>query len=126
MQALLAAYDGWKEAERRGQGRDFCWRNFLSSSTLRMVSVGVRQRMMKMDGAFNICTHETKQVDDMRRQFQQLLRDAGLLEPPPGSGHVAPGGMCVCGGVCWSVFVVRLLLAQSYSLVEWVYLIVSP
>ncbi len=41
-QALLAAYDGWKEAERRGQGRDFCWRNFLSSSTLRMVRrVGV-------------------------------------------------------------------------------------
>ena len=37
MQALLAAYEGWKEAERRGQGRDFCWRNFLSASTLRMV-----------------------------------------------------------------------------------------
>lgn len=36
-QALLAAYEGWKEAERRGQGRDFCWRNFLSAATLRMV-----------------------------------------------------------------------------------------
>ncbi len=37
-------------------------------------------------------THKYTKVDEMRRQFQQLLRDAGLLEPPPGSGHAAPGG----------------------------------
>jgi len=37
-QALLAAYEGWKDAEMRGQGRDFAWRNFLSGPTLVMVS----------------------------------------------------------------------------------------
>lgn len=37
IQALLSAYERWKEAERQGQGRDFCWHHFLSSSTLRMV-----------------------------------------------------------------------------------------
>ncbi|TFJ87974.1 hypothetical protein NSK_000777 [Nannochloropsis salina CCMP1776] len=31
--ALLCAYDGWKEAEMRGQGRDFAWRNFWSGPT---------------------------------------------------------------------------------------------
>ncbi|KAM3567269.1 hypothetical protein VYU27_010582, partial [Nannochloropsis oceanica] len=52
--ALLAAYEGWQDAEVRGQGRDFAWRNFLSGPTLVMVA-------------------------DMRKQFFNLLKDAGLL-----------------------------------------------
>lgn len=37
VQALLGAYDGWREAQRSHRERDFCWRHFLSASTLRMV-----------------------------------------------------------------------------------------
>ena len=36
-QALLAAFEGWVEAERSGRGGHYCWKNFLSASTLRMV-----------------------------------------------------------------------------------------
>ena len=53
--ALLEAYNGWVVANGRGQSRDFCWQNFLSEQTLRMVR-------------------------DMREQFRDLLRDAGLID----------------------------------------------
>lgn len=32
--ALLRAYDGWRAAYREKRERDWCWENFLSTSTL--------------------------------------------------------------------------------------------
>ncbi|KVI04421.1 protein of unknown function DUF1605 [Cynara cardunculus var. scolymus] len=51
--ALLRAFDGWKAAERQQSGHEYCWRNFLSSQTLRA-------------------------IDSLRKQFYHLLRDGGL------------------------------------------------
>lgn len=53
--ALLRAFDGWKAAERQQSGHEYCWRNFLSSQTLRA-------------------------IDSLRKQFYHLLRDGGLVD----------------------------------------------
>jgi ATP-dependent RNA helicase DHX36 len=58
--ALLKAFESWQEAKRAGRERNFCWENFLSSNTLQM-------------------------MDDMRRQFQDLLSDIGFLDKSKGS-----------------------------------------
>ena len=52
--ALLEAYNGWLDACRRGESREFCWRNFLSEQTLRLVR-------------------------DMREQYRGLLHTCGLI-----------------------------------------------
>ncbi|KAI3774002.1 hypothetical protein L1987_48544 [Smallanthus sonchifolius] len=51
---LLRAYAGWKAAERQQSGQEYCWRNFLSSQTLRA-------------------------IDSLRKQFYYLLRDSGMV-----------------------------------------------
>ncbi|CAJ1967277.1 unnamed protein product [Sphenostylis stenocarpa] len=53
--ALLKAFEGWKEAKRRGYEKQFCWDNFLSPVTLRL-------------------------IDDMRMQFLNLLSDIGFVD----------------------------------------------
>ncbi|KAM7471108.1 hypothetical protein LguiA_009291 [Lonicera macranthoides] len=53
--ALVRAYDGWKDAERKQSGYEYCWRNFLSAQTL-------------------------KAIDSLRKQFLSLLRDTGLID----------------------------------------------
>ncbi|KAJ7970316.1 putative ATP-dependent RNA helicase [Quillaja saponaria] len=53
--ALVRAYDGWKDAERRQAGYEYCWRNFLSAQTL-------------------------KAIDSLRKQFFFLLKDIGLVD----------------------------------------------
>lgn len=58
--ALLKAFEGWQEAKRAGRERNFCWENFLSSNTLQM-------------------------MDDMRRQFQDLLSDIGFFDKSKGT-----------------------------------------
>ncbi|XP_058091802.1 DExH-box ATP-dependent RNA helicase DExH3-like [Magnolia sinica] len=57
--ALVRAYDGWKDAEREQSGYDYCWRNFLSSQTL-------------------------KAIDSLRKQFLFLLKDTGLVDANSG------------------------------------------
>ncbi|KAK2437680.1 DExH-box ATP-dependent RNA helicase DExH3 [Trifolium repens] len=52
--ALVRAYDGWKDAEAQQAGYEYCWRNFLSSQTLRA-------------------------IDSLRKQFFNLLKDTGLV-----------------------------------------------
>ncbi|CAM6110806.1 unnamed protein product [Calypogeia fissa] len=52
--ALLRAYDSWQSAKRDGWERKFCWENYLSSSTLQM-------------------------MEDMRRQFLDLISDIGFV-----------------------------------------------
>jgi len=52
--AFLRAFQEWEIARRKGQEGQFCYRNFLSSSTMRMVS-------------------------DMRKQFSDLLSSSGIL-----------------------------------------------
>lgn len=53
--ALVRAFDGWKDAERKQFGYEYCWRNFLSTQTL-------------------------KAIDSLRKQFLYLLKDIGLVE----------------------------------------------
>ncbi|XP_020972317.1 DExH-box ATP-dependent RNA helicase DExH1 isoform X3 [Arachis ipaensis] len=57
--ALLKAFEGWKEAKRSGNEKQFCWDNFLSSVTLRL-------------------------IDDMRLQFLNLLSDIGFVDKSRG------------------------------------------
>lgn len=58
--ALLKAFEGWKDAKRNGQEKDFCWENYLSSITLHM-------------------------MDDMRKQFLDLLADIGFVDKSRGA-----------------------------------------
>uniref|UniRef100_H2Z8B9 RNA helicase n=1 Tax=Ciona savignyi TaxID=51511 RepID=H2Z8B9_CIOSA len=51
---LVNMFDGWLAAKRAGSDREYCWNNFLSSSTLKM-----------------LC--------DMRQQFKGHLHEAGFL-----------------------------------------------
>lgn len=52
--ALIRAYEGWKDAEKAHTGYEYCWKNFLSSQTL-------------------------KAIDSLRKQFHFLLKDTGLV-----------------------------------------------
>ncbi|TXG58128.1 hypothetical protein EZV62_015957 [Acer yangbiense] len=58
--ALLKAFEGYKDAKRHGRERDFCWENFLSPVTLRM-------------------------MEDMRNQFLDLLSDIGFVDKSKGA-----------------------------------------
>lgn len=53
--ALFRAFEGWKDAERKQSGYEYCWRNFLSMQTL-------------------------KAIDSLKKQFLYLLKDIGLVE----------------------------------------------
>lgn len=66
--ALLKAFEGWKEAKRSGNEKDFCWENFLSPATLRL-------------------------IDDMRMQFLNLLSDIGFVDKSRGA-NVSPSLFC--------------------------------
>ncbi|KAJ1384806.1 P-loop containing nucleoside triphosphate hydrolase [Sesbania bispinosa] len=57
--ALLKAFEGWKEAKRSGNEKEFCWDNFLSPVTMRL-------------------------IDDMRIQFLNLLSDIGFVDKSRG------------------------------------------
>ncbi|XP_010552096.1 PREDICTED: DExH-box ATP-dependent RNA helicase DExH1 isoform X1 [Tarenaya hassleriana] len=58
--ALLKAFEGYRDAKREGCERDYCWQNFLSPMTLRM-------------------------MEDMRNQFLDLLSDIGFVDKSCGS-----------------------------------------
>ncbi|KAJ8754471.1 hypothetical protein K2173_005632 [Erythroxylum novogranatense] len=57
--ALVKAFEGYKEAKRNRNERAFCWENFLSPVTLKM-------------------------MEDMRDQFLTLLSDIGFVEKSRG------------------------------------------
>ncbi|KAI5068622.1 hypothetical protein GOP47_0016967 [Adiantum capillus-veneris] len=56
--ALVRAYDRWKETMDAGTAVDYCWKNFLSFSTMQV-------------------------IHSLRRQFEMLLRQAGFVDPVP-------------------------------------------
>ncbi|KAL8259783.1 hypothetical protein R6Q59_027736 [Mikania micrantha] len=58
--ALLKAFEGWKEAKRSGNEKSFCWENFLSIQTLKMIG-------------------------DMRLQFLDLLSGIGFVDKSKGA-----------------------------------------
>ncbi|KAK4835237.1 hypothetical protein QYF36_007185 [Acer negundo] len=60
--ALVRAYEGWKDAEREGSAYEYCWRNFLSAQTLQA-------------------------IHSLRKQFNFILRDAGLLDEDGGTNN---------------------------------------
>ncbi|XP_012944942.1 ATP-dependent DNA/RNA helicase DHX36 [Aplysia californica] len=51
---LINAFSGWEENQKRGQSGQFCWENFLSDNTLRMLR-------------------------DMKKQLAELLHDTGFV-----------------------------------------------
>ncbi|XP_024989682.1 DExH-box ATP-dependent RNA helicase DExH5, mitochondrial isoform X1 [Cynara cardunculus var. scolymus] len=53
--ALVRAYEGWKVAEYGLTGYEYCWKNFLSAQSM-------------------------KAIDSLRREFQSLLKDTGLID----------------------------------------------
>ncbi|KAJ3690094.1 hypothetical protein LUZ61_019258 [Rhynchospora tenuis] len=57
--ALLRAFEAWKLARRNGREKSFCWENFLSPITLKM-------------------------IDDMRNQFIDLLSEIGFISKARG------------------------------------------
>nr|VDC89192.1 unnamed protein product [Brassica oleracea] len=57
--ALVKAFEGYRDAKRGGHERDFCWENFLSPLTLKM-------------------------MEDMRNQFLDLLSDIGFVDKSRG------------------------------------------
>ncbi|GER32891.1 RNA helicase family protein [Striga asiatica] len=52
---VVRAFEGWKKAESEQYGHEYCWRNFLSTQTLRA-------------------------IDSLKKQFLYLLKDIGLVE----------------------------------------------
>lgn len=60
--ALVKAFEGWKDAKQNGagEGKSFCWENFLSPVTLQM-------------------------MEDMRIQFLDLLSNIGFLDKSRGA-----------------------------------------
>lgn len=52
--ALVAAFDGWRNAGGGRERSDYCWQNYLRQNTLELMA-------------------------DMRVQFAELLGDAGFL-----------------------------------------------
>ncbi|KAI3895368.1 hypothetical protein MKX03_032581 [Papaver bracteatum] len=56
--ALVRAFKGWKDAEKEQSGYEYCWKNFLSSQTL-------------------------KGINSLSKQFFYLLKDTGLVDYDP-------------------------------------------
>ena len=81
--ARVAAFDGWRDAKRRGgagAGYAFCRDRFLSPATLELAA-------------------------DMRRQFGKLLRDAGFLaEEKEGGESIFVGGEASSAGESSDVY----------------------
>lgn len=53
--ALVQAYDGWREAEKKFAGYEYCWNNFISFQSM-------------------------KAIDALRRELYSLLKDTGLVD----------------------------------------------
>ncbi|GJN20838.1 hypothetical protein PR202_gb08264 [Eleusine coracana subsp. coracana] len=80
--ALLKAFVAWKEAKRSGRERSFCWENFLSPMTLKM-------------------------MDDMRNQFFDLLSDIGFVNKTRGVkayNHYSSDMEMVCAVLCAGLY----------------------
>lgn len=58
--ALVKAFEGYRDAKHGGNERYFCWENFLSPVTLKM-------------------------MEDMRNQFLDLLSDIGFVDKSRGA-----------------------------------------
>nr|CAB3499411.1 unnamed protein product [Digitaria exilis] len=80
--ALLKAFVAWKEAKQSGRERSFCWENFLSPMTLKM-------------------------MDDMRNQFFDLLSDIGFVSKTIGVkayNHYGSDLEMVCAVLCAGLY----------------------
>ncbi|XP_006448337.2 DExH-box ATP-dependent RNA helicase DExH5, mitochondrial isoform X1 [Citrus clementina] len=53
--ALVRAFEGWKDAERGLAGYEYCWKNFLSAPSMKV-------------------------IDSLRKEFLSLLKDTGLVD----------------------------------------------
>ncbi|CAH8254939.1 unnamed protein product [Arabidopsis lyrata] len=76
---LVRAYSGWKDAERTHSGYEYCWKNFLSSQTL-------------------------KAMDSMRKQFFNLLKEASLIDNIEGCSKLSHDEHLVRAIICAGLF----------------------
>jgi ATP-dependent RNA helicase DHX36 len=53
--AIIKAYNGWQEAKHNGEERSYCWKNYLSLSTLR-------------------------KMEEMSQQFINILADINIVD----------------------------------------------
>jgi len=53
--AIVRAYDNWKDAEIDNAGHEYCWKNFLSPQSMKV-------------------------IDALRVEFLSLLKDIGLVD----------------------------------------------
>ncbi|CAH9139861.1 unnamed protein product [Cuscuta epithymum] len=56
--AIVRAYEGWRDAEKDHAGYEYCWKNFLSAQSMRV-------------------------IDSLRKEFYSLLKDTGLVDSNP-------------------------------------------
>lgn len=88
---LVRAYNGWKDAERTHSGYDYCWKNFLSSQTL-------------------------KAMDSMRKQFFNLLKEASLIDNIEGCSKLSHDEHLVRAIICAGMFpgVCSVVVSRPY------------
>lgn len=77
--ALLRAFDGWREAQRHREDRQYCWDHFLSSNTLQMIA-------------------------NLKRQFLDLLRDSGFVEDERAANTHSDCDRLVLGVLCAGLY----------------------
>lgn len=77
--ALLRAFEGWRGARGQREERDYCWEHFLSASTLQMIA-------------------------NLKRQFMDLLRDAGFVESEAAANAHSDHDRLVLGVLCAGLY----------------------
>ncbi|KAI5065119.1 hypothetical protein GOP47_0019814 [Adiantum capillus-veneris] len=77
--AYVHAYDGWREAKVQGNAMDFCWDNYLSAQAL-------------------------EAMHSLRRQFKDLIRDAGFLNGDVFVNHDRTSSELLGGVICSGLF----------------------
>ncbi|VFQ78173.1 unnamed protein product [Cuscuta campestris] len=56
--AIVRAYEGWRDAEKDLSGYEYCWRNFISAQSMKV-------------------------IDSLRKEFYSLLKETGLVDSNP-------------------------------------------
>ena len=93
---LANAISGWEDAVENGEGRSYCWDNFLSESTLRMLCTMKRQFMEHLYNSKFVVSKNVKSPDSNRNSHNEaLIRSvicAGLYPNVARIDHIAKWG----------------------------------
>ncbi|KAG5133587.1 hypothetical protein JHK82_024775 [Glycine max] len=78
--AIVRAYEGWKDAEKDLNGHEYCWKNFLSAQSMRV-------------------------IDALRMEFLSLLKDIGLVDSNTSSCNAWSYDMyLIRAAVCYGLY----------------------